>query len=441
MTSEQMKNKLLLINPFSQYHKGLGNSRNKYPPLGLGIVAAYTPENWEIKIIDENFERFTFEKADLVAISAFTAQINRAYQIADIYLNEKIPVVIGGIHASFLPEEAILHCNSVVIGEAETSWVSVISDFEQNKLKKFYKGGFANLDNIKLPRRDLFDKRYELSSVISSRGCPFGCDFCSVSSFYGTKTRFMPIEKVILDINSVKNGFIWFADNNLFGNSKKEQEWAKSLFREMISKKIEKKWFCFANLHSCLDTELLSLAREAGCRMVFLGFETEDDKMLLNSGKDHQSQLFKNVFDNMHNAGLGIFAGMVLGLEDDNAESIRQRVNFIIESPIDCYWVTVNTPLPGSKIFERLLKEDRIIKNNFPPDWDYYNWKHPVFKHHNLSDENFTKELKDAYSKLYNKKTIAQKYRQTIINTGNVEIADLCFITNMNNAAVFNEKQ
>ena len=182
--------KLLLINPVGQRSGYLLSKSSTYSPLGLAYVAAVTPSNWEVKIADENFDGFEFEEADLVGITAFTSNINRAYEIARIYRKQSIKVIIGGIHASMLPDEALQYADSVVVGEVEGIWETVINDFENNRLSPKYIGPRIALDRFGIiPRHDLLHPSYISHSIQTSRGCPFNCNFCSVSRYLGRAYR------------------------------------------------------------------------------------------------------------------------------------------------------------------------------------------------------------------------------------------------------------
>ena len=191
---------------------------SRFQPLGLGILAALTPKGWDVKISDENFDEFSYEQADLVGITAYTPTANRAYEIAQKYKQKGIPVILGGIHASTCHEEAARKSDCIVIGEAESVWKQVISDFEAGQLKKIYHGQRLDLDKIPRPRRDLFHPKYPFASVQTSRGCPMDCDFCSVSVFNGKTYRQRPVEDVLDELEEIPQSNIIFVDDNIIGH-------------------------------------------------------------------------------------------------------------------------------------------------------------------------------------------------------------------------------
>jgi len=199
-----MKKKLLLINPVNPRKVGLTvNLSSRFQPLGLGIVAAMTPDTWDVEIIDENFEPFIFRKADLVGLTAFTAAVNRAYEIASVYREKDIPTVLGGIHASMLPEEALKYVDTVVSGEAESVWHKILSDFEAGHMQRLYRGEWSDLKDMPKPRRDLFHRGYLFGSIQTSRGCPMNCEFCSVTAFNGSRFRQRPVEDVLDELETI----------------------------------------------------------------------------------------------------------------------------------------------------------------------------------------------------------------------------------------------
>ncbi|GAG81765.1 unnamed protein product, partial [marine sediment metagenome] len=236
------------------------------PPLNLLYVAALTPKDVEITLVDEHVDRIDFEEeVDLVGITSLTATAPRGYEIADEFRKRGVKVVLGGIHSSALPQEAIQHADSVVIGEAENLWPEVIEDFKKKRLKKFYQSSQKpSLENLPLPRRDLLQgKRYLTKNfIMTTRGCPFDCDFCSVTRFFGKRHRFRPVGDVIKEIESLKGNFTVFADDNVIAHKK----YAKELFKALIPCK--KRWFSQADLTMAQDEELLKLAVQSGCEGV-----------------------------------------------------------------------------------------------------------------------------------------------------------------------------
>jgi radical SAM superfamily enzyme YgiQ (UPF0313 family) len=210
------KRRLLLVNPVNPIRFGLSNSRSfRFPPIGLGIIAALTPKSWEVRLIDENWEGFTYQEADLVGITAFTASANRAYRIALFYRVTGMPVVMGGIHASMRPEEALEFVDSVVIGEAEHVWPKVIADVEAGgPLQQRYQVERSDLSGGPWPRRDLFHPGYLYASVETSRGCPMDCEFCSVTAFNGRRYRRRPPEEVLAELEAIPQKKLVFVDDN-----------------------------------------------------------------------------------------------------------------------------------------------------------------------------------------------------------------------------------
>ncbi len=273
--------KLLLINPVGRKSGYLLSKFSTFQPLSLAYIAAVTPSHWEIKIIDENIDEFKFEEADLVGITAFTSNINRAYEIAQMYRKKKIKVIMGGIHISMLPDEALQYADSVVIGEVEGIWNQVIRDFENNHLLPKYNGPRIDLSQTKIiPRHDLLDPNYFWNSVQTSRGCPFNCNFCSVSRYLGKEYRQRRAKDVLDELEEIKGKYIAFIDDNLIGHSPENINRAIELFEGMISRGLRKKWWMQTSINAADDEQVIKLAAQAGCMYVFIGFETLNKKTL-----------------------------------------------------------------------------------------------------------------------------------------------------------------
>ena len=210
--------KFVLVNPVNPARVGLTvNKSSRFPPIGLGIIASLTPVSWDVKLIDENWEPFTYQEADLVGITAFTASANRAYEIASLYRQQGVPVVMGGIHASMCPDEALRFVNAVVIGEAEAVWSKVLADIEAGCLQQRYQGEWPDLSGVPCPRRDLFHPGYMFASVQTSRGCPMDCEFCSVTAFNGRRYRRRPTEEVLAELETIPQKMLFFVDDNIIG--------------------------------------------------------------------------------------------------------------------------------------------------------------------------------------------------------------------------------
>jgi radical SAM superfamily enzyme YgiQ (UPF0313 family) len=424
----EKKRKLLLINPICADNMGISvNQGQRYPPLGLGMVAALTPESWDIEILDEVFDPYdystNFREADLVGLTAFTFTVNRAYEIAGVYRKKGIKTIIGGIHASMLPDEAIQFVDSVVIGEAEGVWTQVILDFEEGKLKPRYEGGLCELKGQPKPRHDLFHPGYWFASIQTTRGCPMNCSFCSVTSFNGNHYRMRPVDEVLDEIATVQHkNMIFFVDDNIIGYGKESRQHALSIFRGMVERGITKQWFSQASINFADSDEVMQAASESGCRLILLGIEAEKAEQLkeankmLNAGKVDS---YGTIFRRIHRHNISILGTFIFGLDSDTVNSMRDRVKYILNSGVDSYMTTILTPLPGTVLFNRLEKEGRLLKTEYPEGWSNYQFTNVVFNPTNISPEELMDEMMINWGKLYNLRTIRWKTFRTFLNQRN----------------------
>lgn len=377
--------KLLLINPVGHKSGFLLSRATTFPPLSLAYLASLTPSNWQIKILDENFEDFQFEEADLVGITAFTSNINRAYEIARIYRERNIKVILGGIHASMLPDEALQFADAVVTGEAENIWGNVIHDFENNALLPKYKGEFVDLTKFDIiPRRDLLHPGYFWQTVQTSRGCPMNCNFCSVSRYLGSQYRQRKADEILKELEGIESDYIFFADDNLVGYGKEAYQRAKDLFSGMINRKLNKKWWMQTSINAAEDEEVIKLAAQAGCLFVFIGFETITTDSLKNFKKGVNIKVgvenYKKVVDVFHKYGIAVLGAFIMGSDYETPEYYKQFTEFLIKSNIDIFQITFLTPLPGTDFFEQLKTENRLLYTYYPADWDKYRFSYVVHK-------------------------------------------------------------
>jgi radical SAM superfamily enzyme YgiQ (UPF0313 family) len=442
------RKKLILVNPFNRHTRdGFYDTHAMSPPLALGIIAGLTPAGWDTEIIDENFDDFEFRKADLVGITAMTANVNRAYEIASIYRAEGIPVVIGGIHASMLPGEASLHADAVVSGEAESIWGKVISDFEAKNLQKLYQGRLLPMNNAVMPRRDLFHPAYTYANIQTSRGCPMNCDFCSVHTFNGSQYRQRPVEEVLDELESIPQEMVYFVDDNIIGYSRESSERAISLFRGMIRRGIKKDWYCQASLNVADNEEVLRLAAESGCRMILIGIESEKEEQLKEANKKLNLRMgidkYQEVFDRIHRHGISVLGALIYGLDSDSRDDLFARTRFAIDSGMDAMQATIVTPLPGTGLYKRMEAEKRLLYTNYPADWQHYHFLEVVHQPLKMDPQEFMDAMYQNWSIMYDDKLLQKKMLRSLKETRNARAAAWAYLSNVerHNVCFGNKKE
>ena len=342
------------------------------PSLALLIIASLTPEDVEVEYVEipDINQHDINPDFDLVAISTYSAQIFEAYELADRYRAKGIKVVIGGPHVTLLPEEAKPHVDSVVIGEAEPVWGELINDFKQGKLKPYYKAVNAyDLGQSPLPRYEFLDKtKHNRITVQTTRGCPHDCEFCAASKILGPYRK-KPIELVVRDIKAIKkhwrNPFIEFADDNTFV----DKEWSKKLLSALIPLKI--RWFTETDISVAQDEELLQLLKPSGCRQLLIGLESilsENLKgMERNDWKLKQYDSYLSAIEKIQSYGVSVNGCFILGLDSDDPSIFEKTRDFIEKSQLLEAQLTILTPFPGTKLYQRLKREGRLINEVF---WD-----------------------------------------------------------------------
>jgi radical SAM superfamily enzyme YgiQ (UPF0313 family) len=430
--------RLVLVNPVNPARVGLTvNKSSRFPPIGLGIVAAITPARWEVKLVDENWETFTYQEADLVGVTAFTASANRAYEIASIYRQRGVPVVMGGIHASMCPDEALKFVDAVVIGEAEAVWSQVVADFESGQLQQRYQGKWSDLSGTTCPRRDLFHPGYMFASVQTSRGCPMDCEFCSVTAFNGRRYRRRPAEEVLAELETIPQKMVFFVDDNIIGYSQASREQALAIFKGMVERKLDKWWFCQASLNFGDDKEVLTWAGRAGCKMVFLGLEAEEvgalqevhKQLNIKRGINAYAQAFRRI----HQAGIAVLGAFIFGIDGDTSGKLQRRANYMIRNiGIDVMQATFLTPLPGTRLFDRYQRERRLLYTNFPQDWEHYDMTEVVHRPGSLEPEQLNQAMKKLNRRMYSRPVLLRKALFTFWQTRNKTATMFAWNSNMN---------
>ncbi len=372
--------KLLLVEPglsnTQSYGRKLSNRLNIYPPLTLAQLAGATPRDHEVCAVFERYQKVDFDwEGDVVCISCLTPVAPRAYEIADIFRSRGIPVILGGWHPSALPEEAKKHADAVVIGEAEGVWEQVLTDLQHDDLQPFYRNTKpVDLCCIPSANRSVNQGIGFIAGVQASRGCPMGCEFCGVTnSSDGRIFRKRPIENVIKELQSVRQRHLYFYDPSLTI----DPEHTKQLFREM--KYLNKKFICFGNADVLQrDEELLQVASDAGCQKWFIGFESVSQETINKIGKrSNKVEQYASSIKKIHEYGMAVIGAFIFGFDTDTKDVFRTTSHMIYDLHIDIAEFTILTPYPGTPLFDRLDKEERILTK----DWSKYTEKdNVVFK-------------------------------------------------------------
>jgi radical SAM superfamily enzyme YgiQ (UPF0313 family) len=331
-------------------------------------LAALTPPGHEITIVEEAFAPDDIcQDVDLVGITVLTELAPRAYQIADIYRSKGVKVVMGGIHPTVLPEEALEHADAVVVGEAEGIWPQLVSDAASGKMQRIYRAGkTTDLKGLPKPRRDLLPGS-QLRGYIpvpigveTSRGCPHDCEFCCIGSTSRQQYRVRPVREVIEEIEAIDSPHLFFVDDALGLN----RNAAKKLFTEMIP--LKRRWLAQGTVSLAEDLELLALMKRAGCLGLLIGFESVQKGTQDEVNKIRNLRIdFYEAMRRFHNEGFGILGCFVFGFDFENRDVFEQTLEFIMGSSMDCVQLRILTPYPGTRLYERLDSEGRL----FSRDW------------------------------------------------------------------------
>ncbi|MGB9457296.1 MAG: radical SAM protein [Bryobacteraceae bacterium] len=389
-------------NPIVSLNKVCSNRLNRYrvwKPLGLLVVAGLTPPEWEVTLLDENLDHYDYgllPRPDLVGITAFTSQATRAYEIAATFRAMGVPVVMGGIHATFCRDEARQYVDAVVTGEAESVWKQVLGDGSNKALRRVYEGGISSMAEIPPARHDLLHGRYYFGSLQTTRGCPLNCSFCSVTAFNGGTYRHRPVADVIAELRLIREKVVLFVDDNLIGTRRDHLACFKELLQAMIAERLTRPWICQATINFADDEEMLGLARRAGCQGVFIGFESPTVEGLMAVGKKFNLQKgrdFRASVRRIQRHGLSVVGSFIAGIDTDKrgiGETIARAAR---EYGIDAANVLILTPLPGAKLYAQMEGEGRIRSNDYPGDWRYYTLTHPVADYKNFSWTELVEEV------------------------------------------------
>jgi radical SAM superfamily enzyme YgiQ (UPF0313 family) len=332
------------------------------PNLSLATVAALTPPNVQISFSDDLINPIDLDGAlkavDLVGITSSTKTALRAYEIARAYREQGVPVVLGGIHPTAVPDEALQHADAVVLGESEESWPRLIRDFQRGNLERIYQQeGFTPPEEIPPARRDIYHSKdyFPIDSLQATRGCPYLCEFCSVRRFFGGTYRYRPLEHVIAEIRSLRHKVIMFADDNIVGHPR----YSRDLLEALVP--LRKWWIGQASLAGLEDEEKIKLMAKSGCVGVLIGFESISEENIKSARKyQNRPADYLKIIRNLHRHGIAVWASFMFGLDHDDKGIFERTVRFAIEAKFFSVVFAILTPYPGTNLYERLKKEGRL---------------------------------------------------------------------------------
>ncbi len=390
--------------------------------LNLPYLASVTPPEVEVRIVDETYEKVPFEERfDLVGITAQTPVAPRAYQIAKEFKRRGIPVVMGGVHASMLPEETLQHVDAVVIGEAEETWPQLIKDLKKGQLKKIYQANrFVNPSTLPIPRRDLLNGSFyfPLKLIETTRGCPHRCDFCGVSKFFGFRYRNRPIQEIDRELQTLfqkgpvmgsllkktlslfskdlpyflKRRLLYIIDSNIAG----DRRFALELLS--LLKEYDLLWYGHAPVSVAFDENLLKGFAESGCIALNIGFESFSTENLKKMGKAfNQPSQYSEAIRRIHDYGIGIMGTFIVGLDEDDPKVFQRIIDFCITEKLDWALTFIMAPYPGTDSFNRLEREGRILTK----DWEKYDSLHAVYQPLLMTVEELEKGMRRVWKEVF----------------------------------------
>lgn len=369
-----------------------------FPPLGLATLASYLDKSDEVDLQDQHVEQLTIDdKPDLVIIQVYITNAKRAYTIAKHYRDKGVFVAMGGLHVTSLPQEAEQFADSIFLGPAEQTFPQFLRDFKQRKTKKRYVSTYGRtIQNQPVIRRDLIKRGKYLvpNSIVISRGCPHHCDFCYKDAFFAGGKSFYTqrVDEILSEISRLNGKHLYFLDDHLLGNPRL----ARELFEGM--KGMNRVFQGAATVKSILDGDLIEKAAEAGLRSLFVGFETFSFENLKQSNKNQNLKLdYELAVKRLHDLGIMINGSFVFGLDNDDKDVFKRTVDWGIENSITTSTYHILTPYPGTRLFNRMDMEDRILTK----DWDLYDTRHVVYKTKSLSPEELENGYWWAYKEFY----------------------------------------
>jgi radical SAM superfamily enzyme YgiQ (UPF0313 family) len=400
--------KIALLAPAGAMHRynGMFHKNLHYAPITLAMLAAVVPEemNAEIKIYDETADPIPLDlDADIIGITCITGTAPRCYRYADYFRTKGIKVILGGVHPSLKPYEAMEHADSVVVGLGEDSFVRALRDFKGGRMERIYfQDENVTIENRPLPRKDLMntEKYITMNTVEAIRGCSHTCTFCAYPKAFGTKLYKRTVENILDEIKTLKGRIVVFPDVNLISDVK----FAKELFNAMIP--LKKWWFGLTTSAVGLDDELLGIFEASGCKGLLIGFESVNQETQTSIHKGvNKVDRYRELMEKLHSHGIMVMGCFAFGSDEDGPDVFNKTVEMCVEAKIDLPRFSVITPFPGTQFYRELDAEGRITETN----WALYDVEHVVFKPKQMTKDELEKGITTAWKKAYSTKNILKR--------------------------------
>ncbi|MFN0137730.1 MAG: B12-binding domain-containing radical SAM protein [Phycisphaerae bacterium] len=436
--------RIALINPISRRSQGYHTVGTMIPQLGLQVLAELVPAGHKVDIIDEVFGSHDTEELiakgryDLVGITGYSSGATRAYEIAATCRRLGVRSIMGGPHASACPDEAGRNVDSVAIGECDEIWPEVIREVaETGNLQPRYRGKLSDLEAGGWGRANQtmnpINGKYDVSAIQTSRGCPVGCEYCSVTEFNGAPIRRRRIPDIVKEWNELPKGFAFVVDDNFFGVGPKHAEWAKDLLRALIRHGKRRLWFSQTTINMGEDAEGLQLAYRAGCRGMLVGFETFNAETLKDYHKGinrNNLKRYQELVDGFHKAGVAVFGGFIIGADQDTPETVSETALQAVKLGLDIIQITNLTPLPGTKMYDRYKSTGRLLAENYPEDWERYTFTETVYKPANMTPRELDEAIYELRHMAARENWVIKRAIRTLIRTRSITTA--LFVLGMN---------
>ena len=370
-------------------------------------VAAAAPPWVETRIVDEDAERIDFDAdVDLVGLSFMTLSAPRAYEIAARFRARGIPVVMGGYHPTIMPADAAPHANAICIGDAENKMVQILEDARRGQLQPVYDGPPPDLADLPLPDRAQLGRRGRgpIDTILATRGCPYRCTFCSITAFHHHTYRTRPVAHVVEELKTLRRRVL-FVDDNLTA----DRDYALELFAAIAP--LGKRWYSQSSMSIAEDAELLRRAAAAGCRGLFVGFESLSAPNLAAWRKGfNRPAHYARAIRKLHDAGIAVFAGIVFGMDDDTPGVFPRTLEFLDRAGVDFAAANVLTPFPGTPLHDAMEADGRITDR----DWANYDFNHVVFEPRQMSAETLLRGTYWVRTQFYRRYTVARRLARSL---------------------------